>query len=94
MNAIVPAPKNDCTEDKSTNLGRFMAKRGVLLVKEFREISAVKGEYGGRVSISTLVLSSAKRPEETYSMASNLRILILTVMYEQAVFWTTMRSLR
>jgi len=57
---MVPLTKEEKTEEKSTNVGRFLAKRGVLLVKEFRELSAVKGEYGDRVNVSTLILSSAK----------------------------------
>jgi hypothetical protein len=60
VSAMVPSTKTEKTEEKSTNVGRFLAKRGVLLIKEFRELSAVRGEYGGRVSVSTLILSSAK----------------------------------
>jgi len=58
VSALVPTTKK--TEEKSTNVGRFLAKRGVLLIKEFREISAVKGEHGDRISVSTLILSSAQ----------------------------------
>lgn len=47
-------------EAKSTNVGQFLAKRGIILVKEFRDILAVKGEYGGKIDVATVVLSSAK----------------------------------
>jgi len=72
MSALIPTVKAEKEDEKSTNVGRFLARRGVLLIKEFRDISAVKGEYGGKVSVSTLILSSAKRRVEMCSTVSNL----------------------
>ena len=60
MSALIPTVKAEKEDAKSTNVGRFLARRGVLLIKEFRDMSAVKGEYGGKVSVSTLILSSAQ----------------------------------
>src|ERR1044071_2958220 len=60
MSALIPTVKAEKEDEKSTNVGRFLARRGVLLIKEFRDMSAVKGEYGGKVSVSTLILSSAQ----------------------------------
>ena len=71
MSALIPTVKAEKEDEKSTNVGRFLARRGVLLIKEFRDMSAVKGEYGGKVSVSTLILSSAQ-PAEMCSTGSNL----------------------
>jgi len=60
MSALIPTVKAEKEDEKSTNVGRFLARRGVLLIKEFRDMSAVKGEYGGKVTVSTLILSSAQ----------------------------------
>jgi hypothetical protein len=60
MSALIPTVKAEKEDEKSTNVGRFLARRGILLIKEFRDMSAVKGEYGGKVSVSTLILSSAQ----------------------------------
>ena len=54
MSALIPTVKAEKEDEKSTNVGRFLARRGVLLIKEFRDMSAVKG------SVSTLILSSAQ----------------------------------
>ena len=56
---MVPSQKEEKDEEKSTNVGRFLAKRGVLLVKEFRDMPAVKGEYG-KINVSTVILSAAQ----------------------------------
>ena len=60
MIALIPTVKAEKEDEKSTNVGRFLARRGVLLIKEFRDMSGVKGEYGGMLSVSTLILSSAQ----------------------------------
>lgn len=59
MNGTLTA-KEATTEGKSTNVGQFLAKRGVILVKEMRDILSVKGEYGGKINVATVILSSAK----------------------------------
>lgn len=59
MSAMIPADKEKTSEEKSTNVGRFLARRGVLMVKEMREMTAVKGDFGGRIEISSIILSSA-----------------------------------
>jgi hypothetical protein len=60
MSAMVPSKKDEKSEDKSTNVGRFLAKRGILLIKEFRDMLPVRGEYGGKLGIASVTLSSAK----------------------------------
>jgi hypothetical protein len=59
MSSLVPI-KDETTEDKKTNVGRFLAKRGILLIKEFRDMLSVYGDYPGKITISSLILSTAK----------------------------------
>jgi hypothetical protein len=59
MSALTPG-KNEKTEQQNTNVGRFLAKRGILLVKEFRDMMAVYGDYSGKLSIASLILSTAQ----------------------------------
>lgn len=59
MSALTPL-KNENTAEQNTNVGRFLAKRGILLVKEFRDMMPVAGDYGGRLGIATLILSTAQ----------------------------------
>ena len=72
MNALIPTVKAEKEDEKSTNVGRFSARRGVLLIKEFRDMSAIKGEYGGKVSVSTVIPLPLKLPAEMCSTGSNL----------------------
>lgn len=60
MNGLVPPRKEGDTGERGTNVGRFLAKRGLLLMKESRDFGAVRCDYGDKISISTLILSSAK----------------------------------
>jgi hypothetical protein len=45
--------------ESGTNVGRFLAKRGLLLMKESREIGTVKCDYGKKIAISSLLISAA-----------------------------------
>jgi hypothetical protein len=60
MSAMLPTQAREKTEEKATNVGRFLAKRGILMVKEFRDMLAVSGDYGGKIRIASVILSSAK----------------------------------
>lgn len=55
IRALAPQPI-----EPATNVGRFLAKRGVLVMKEFRHFRKIKCEYGTTLEITTLVLSIAQ----------------------------------
>jgi hypothetical protein len=60
MSAMIPRKEAEKEGEKSTNLGRFMTKRGILLMKEFRQIGIASGDYGDRIVVSTLIISQAR----------------------------------
>jgi len=60
MNGLVSAKKDSNSEEHGTNVGRFLAKRGLLLMKESRDVAAVRCDYGNKLIVSTLILSTAK----------------------------------
>lgn len=46
-------------DEPQTEAARFLARRGVLMMKEFREIGTIRCEYGKKITIKTLVITSA-----------------------------------
>lgn len=59
MNELIPTEQSKGKEESGTNVGRFLAKRGLLLMRESREIGTVKCDYGNRIIISSLIISAA-----------------------------------
>jgi hypothetical protein len=47
-------------ESEGTNVRRFLAYRGAIVVKETRDIGQCKGNYGDSISIATMVLTVVK----------------------------------
>ena len=60
VSMLITSTQEPKTGEKTTNVGRFLLKRGILLVKESREMAPVKGDYGDILGISSVILSSAK----------------------------------
>ncbi|HEV2862691.1 MAG TPA: hypothetical protein VGX48_16875 [Pyrinomonadaceae bacterium] len=58
MSNIVLNEKRKADEPQ-TEAARFLARRGVLMMKEFREIGTIRCEYGKKIAIKTLVITSA-----------------------------------
>jgi hypothetical protein len=48
------------TEFEGTNVRQFLAHRGSVVVKEFREIGKLKGKYGDIITVTTLILAIVK----------------------------------
>jgi hypothetical protein len=44
----------------ATNVGRFLARRGVLVMKEFKEFGKIRCEFGPTLTITTLILAIAQ----------------------------------
>jgi len=51
------APQRD---EPSTEAGKFLAKRGHVVMKQFREVGKVKCDYGTKLTFSTLVFAIAQ----------------------------------
>ena len=60
MSEIVDDPEDGGSERPRTIIGRFLAHRGVIIIKETREIGALKCEQGKKVAAETLMLATAK----------------------------------
>jgi hypothetical protein len=56
--------------EPATNVGQFLAKRGRLVMKEFREFRKVECDYGSTLTITTLILSVAhgRNAERTFGL--------------------------
>lgn len=51
------APKQD---EPATEAGKFLAKRGLVVMKQFHEIGKVKCDYGTKLTFSTLIFAVAQ----------------------------------
>jgi hypothetical protein len=69
--SVTHAP--DQPEPQGTKAGRFLARRGVLLLKEFRDIGRMEDNYGAWMTMKTFIVSIAKssttQPDVTYSVS-------------------------
>ena len=43
-----------------TRLGRFLADRGVIILKEMRPVGSMKCNHGAKISVETMILTTAK----------------------------------
>jgi hypothetical protein len=46
-------------DEPQTEAARFLARRGVLMMKEFREIGTIRCEFSKKIVIKTMVITSA-----------------------------------
>src|SRR5262244_1401504 len=56
MEQLIVAP----AESEGTNVRRFLAYRGAIVVKEIRDVGKFKGNYGDTISIATMILAVVK----------------------------------
>jgi len=54
------APNIVQPEFEGTNVRQFLAHRGSVVIKEFREIGKLKGKYSDAITVSTLILAIVK----------------------------------
>jgi hypothetical protein len=47
-------------EEPATNAGKFLAKRGHVVMKQFREVGTLKCDYGSKLTFTTLVFAIAQ----------------------------------
>lgn len=59
-NALAQEKQTD--QKPPTELEAFLRTKGQIIVKEFHDVRAISGEYGGHLSIETLVLYDAGSP--------------------------------
>src|SRR5690606_2770147 len=61
------APHRD---EPATAAGKFLAKRGHVVMKQFREVGKVKCDYGSKLTFSTLIFAVAQgaKGERTFGL--------------------------
>src|SRR4051812_36045462 len=60
MNEITEAISSSNSDEAGTKINRFLANKGVIIIKEMREIGSVKCEYGAKLQAGTMILATAK----------------------------------
>lgn len=57
-------------EEPATEAGRFLAKRGHVVMKQFHEVGTIKSGYGPKLTFSTLVFAIAQgtKGERTFGL--------------------------
>ncbi|MCX7017273.1 MAG: hypothetical protein NTW86_32705 [Candidatus Sumerlaeota bacterium] len=60
MNELNPVVQSDGAEASGTKVGRFLANRGVIIIKEIKEIGTLKCDYGSKIRVATVILTTAK----------------------------------
>lgn len=73
MSALVPKDPPKQKEEGGTNVKNFLTSRGILIIKEFRHINSVRCDYGYRIDISTLIMSTAAQSIAPSKMTYGLR---------------------
>ncbi len=73
MAELTVAHAPDGGEPGGTRAGHFLTRRGVLLLKEFRDIGVTVDNYGTKLTIKTFIVSVAKssttQPDISYSVS-------------------------
>jgi hypothetical protein len=74
MSEIVADPEDEGSERARTIIGRFLAHRGVIIIKETREIGALKCEQGKKVAAETMMLATAKGSKKMLGKTFGIRL--------------------
>jgi hypothetical protein len=62
MNNFLPKETPKMKDESGTNVKRFLSTRGLLIMKEFKDINVVKCHYGKKINISTAIISTMASP--------------------------------
>lgn len=62
MNNLLPKESPKMNDESGTNVKRFLSTRGLLIMKEFKDINVVKCHYGKKINISTAIISTMASP--------------------------------
>ena len=81
MNNLVPASPPKMDDEPGSDVKRFLATRGLLIMKEFHDINDIKCEYGVKISMSTAIISTMESSTTPSRISFGLRF----EMYEEDV---------
>ena len=74
MIEIVADSKDQGSDRARTIIGQFLAHRGVIIIKETREIGALKCEQGRKVAAETMTLATAKGSQKMLGKTFGIRL--------------------
>lgn len=72
MRGISMAGQSDNAEPSGTKIGQFLVNRGVIMIKEMKEIGVLKCDHGKKIQAETMILrtarSSTRIDQKTYGI--------------------------
>jgi hypothetical protein len=74
MSEIVADSEDGGSEHPRTIIGRFLAHRGVIIIKETREIGALKCEQGKKVAAESMMLATARGGKKMLGKTFGIRL--------------------
>jgi hypothetical protein len=74
MSEIVSDPEGGGPERPRTIVGQFLAHSGVIIIKETREIGALKCEQGRKVAAESMMLATAKGSKTMLARTFGIRL--------------------
>jgi hypothetical protein len=74
MNELIKTEPPKLENEPGSDVKRFLAVRGTLLVKEFRDVNTVPCEYGSTIKITTAILSAMQKGSEPNKPTFGVRL--------------------
>jgi hypothetical protein len=73
--SVIAQIKDDRNPDGGgTKINRFLANRGVIIIKEIREIGSMKCDYGVKLKAETVILATAKSSTKVSQKSFGIRL--------------------
>jgi hypothetical protein len=68
--SLLPAKPGDPRGDYRTNVAQYLARRGLLLMKEFKDVASVRCQHTRRITITAVIITVARSQtgERTYGV--------------------------
>lgn len=77
MRGLTLAGQANQSEPSGTKVGQFLATRGVILIKEIKEIGTLAGEYGIELQAKTIILRTARSSTRVDDKTFGIKLIIL-----------------
>ncbi len=74
MNEITAVEGDSRLDEGGTKINRFLANKGVIIIKETREIGTIKCEYGAKLKAATMILATAKSSKKVSQKSFGIRL--------------------
>ena len=74
MSETMADPEDRASDQSRTMIGQFLAQSGIIIIKETREIGALKCEEGKKVLAETLTLATAKGSKKMLGKTFGIRL--------------------